>query len=257
MGICGSGSTITNCNNFGKVVANSSTEGKIAGIVGYLYTSTVENCCNYGEIQGSTYVGGIAGQSEGVIRNSTNKAVVTAKSYVGGIVGVSGKAATSDFAKEYILECVNYGNVTATSSDDKGTAGIVGFSYVDVKNCENHGEISGASRVGGIVGGSKYCAASKALTIDSCVNTAAVSGTSKTIAGIVGRIEGTSAYLYTVSNCSNSGNISNTGTGGYVGGVVGYGKYGAVSNNTNTGTISSSGSNVGEVYGQVVNTTQN
>ena len=257
MGICGSGSTITNCNNFGKVVANSSTEGKIAGIVGYLYTSTVENCCNYGEIQGSTYVGGIAGQSEGVIRNSTNKAVVTAKSYVGGIVGVSGKATTSDFAKEYILECVNYGNVTAISSDDKGTAGIVGFSYVDVKNCENHGEISGASRVGGIVGGSKYCAASKALTIDSCVNTAAVSGTSKTISGIVGRIEGSSACLYTVSNCSNFGNISNTGTGGYVGGVVGYGKYGEVSNNTNTGTISSSGSNVGEVYGQVVNTTQN
>ena len=70
------------------------------------------------------------------------------------------------------------------------------------------------------------------------------------VGGVVGRVN---SYYSTITNCYNTGNI--TGSGSYVGGVVGSGSYSTIENCYNTGSISSEYSSVGGVVGDAYNTT--
>lgn len=61
-GICGrfdsSKDAITSCANYGSVVG---TDDYVGGIIGYFASGTVQDCANYGYIEGSNIIGGIAG----------------------------------------------------------------------------------------------------------------------------------------------------------------------------------------------------
>lgn len=74
------------CINHG-TVSNSKQYG--GGIVGQMLLGAVLECINMGNIDAisADYIGGIAGASNAIIRNSSVKSIISADDYVGGIVG--------------------------------------------------------------------------------------------------------------------------------------------------------------------------
>ncbi len=61
----------------------------IGGIVGYMKMGSLSQCEAYGKVisQNGDYVGGIAGQSDSVIRKSAAKVILEGGKYIGGIAG--------------------------------------------------------------------------------------------------------------------------------------------------------------------------
>jgi len=130
-----------------------------------------------------------------------------------------------------VKNCVNTGSISATASN---IGGIVGYSYMGkgIDDCHNTGAVSGISSVGGIVG-YNHC-----LNMDAkfkgFYNTGAISGTGSYIGGIVGN-----QYLGEITYCFNMGNVSG---GENVGGLAGNLR-GTINYAYNTGNVS--GTNVG------------
>ncbi|MDD6735369.1 MAG: hypothetical protein PUE13_03545 [Clostridiales bacterium] len=81
---------IRRCTNSGAVTAKKNYAG---GIVGKMDLGSVMSCDNYGTISSTDggYVGGIAGRSTTVIRNSAVKCELSGGDYIGGIAGEAGK----------------------------------------------------------------------------------------------------------------------------------------------------------------------
>ena len=77
---------ILGCENYAEVTGK---KRNIGGIVGYMAFGLVKDCISTGRInaQGTQFAGGIAGDSEGYLRNNSAKCEITAKSYAGGIAG--------------------------------------------------------------------------------------------------------------------------------------------------------------------------
>ena len=77
---------IHECENRGEVTAR---KNQVGGIVGNMYLGQVVNCRNYGTIESTAgeQVGGIAGYSNSVIRNSWVKCSLSGTRKIGGIVG--------------------------------------------------------------------------------------------------------------------------------------------------------------------------
>lgn len=120
-----------------------------------------------GDVHGDHFVGGIAGQNTGVIRNCTNHATINTTPQqnsieisditmetltitesantvtdIGGIAGISSGV---------IRGCDNYDDV-GYQHMGYNIGGIVGTQSGYVVDCENHGNIQGRKEVGGIVG---------------------------------------------------------------------------------------------------------
>ena len=180
-----------------------------------------------GSIAGSKRVGGVVGsiKASGNINNCSNKATVNASEYnVGGIVG----------AAYY------------TKADKKMT----------ISGCENSGNISSLTGVGGIVGLS-------AAEISSCNNTGAITGNGTSIGGIVGEQKS----FGSVTGNANTGTIENKDKNGYgTGGIIGWVRYHgdgevssyarseiiSVADNNNSGTVEG-GNDAGGIVGTVYN----
>ena len=81
---------IRRCTNSGTVTSKKNYAG---GIVGKMDLGSVISCDNYGDVSSTDggYVGGIAGKSETVIRNSASKCSLSGNDYVGGIAGEAEK----------------------------------------------------------------------------------------------------------------------------------------------------------------------
>lgn len=150
-------SRIVRCHNEGKIDAQGN-QG--AGIIGYLPSQAeMDSCYNTGEITGNFMVGGLVSAVGGnsIISNCWNTGKVHAVNQVGGIASW----ATSNTSR--IVNCWNSADieaegVTAGLNTASGTAhgwaagGIVSRATVSIENCYNTGNVTGASRVGGIVG---------------------------------------------------------------------------------------------------------
>ena len=140
--------TISDCTNYGDVVGSQYT----GGIVGYFQNanSRINNCANYGGIMGiSSYTGGIVGYAVNVqVRNSYNTGNVQGTSYVGGILGRS-QGATSSYTN--VANCYNTGSINGSSSY---VGGIIGYQYQygRIYNCFNTGAVSGSSYAYGLAG---------------------------------------------------------------------------------------------------------
>ena len=226
-------STVLNCVNYGNVTGSSYIIAGIAGSGGH----DIKNCVNYGNITStaSDCVGGIAGSTKntGKIENCYNYGTVKARGKAAGIAGQANKP---------IIGCINYGNVSGTWA----LGGVVGFvdtnATVTITNCVNNGNINATSTgIGGILG-IYYEAATGtgSVTITGCLNNANVKGTWG-VGGIAGDTLGE------IIGCVNNGSISAQGD---LGGIVGM-FYGKAQGNTNNGDVVGSSVYVGGIVGRL------
>ena len=207
---------IENCSNYGKM------QGYIAaGITTDRGTSIINNCANYQEVRGKINSGGISASSSSYelnIYNCFNLANISVdSSYVGGI--------SSDATN--VVNCYNTGKITNQSS----IAGGLIANSDKVFNCFNSGEVT----LNGTFGYACGIAGIGKANAENCYNIGTVkSGTIAT--GITG---GMSAI-----KCYNSGRI--TGGKSPTGGIGGYNV--SASECYNTGDITNSdNSQLGEI----------
>lgn len=199
------------------------------------------------QVKGKNYVGGIVGRyassyswrdindsSSSImwLESCLSKATVTASGdYIGGIFGKMGGSWMSNgatgtyvsFSMEdktfSLLKCVNEGKVSGRHYVG-GIGGEFAMYYTGSSNvvdrvvlsqsCSN-AEVSGNSKVGGILGSTQ---ASTVL----CYSTGTVTASSTTVGGVVGEVSG--GYGTRIANCYSLAPLS-VGTGGHAGGIVG------------------------------------
>ncbi len=149
-------------------IKNLSVDGEIrqtintAGVIGYLYNSTLHNVTNYADITGTNQVGGLAGNFQ------------------------QGKGKTS-------TNLVNYGSVTGTGWQVGGIAGCLGYNLSDLANW---GAVTanGDVNVGGIAGA---CHNDWAGTLTNVINYGTLSNNNKAAGHIVGAVG-----KHTLVNCT-------------------------------------------------------
>ena len=205
---------ISSCTNNAVVNGKDYTAG-IIGFADYLGSFTSSN--NVANITGANYVGGYIGKAVGAeVRIATNNNTITGKGYVGGIAGYAGSFAN----------CTNNGDIISTAAIIENSnscayvGGIAGYA-TSINNCKNNSDITIAHNgqfLGGLVG---YLQCSSGTVNDNNTNDGVISGASH-IGGIAGKVQnsGTWNNVVTISNCTNNKNIS--GTGNYIGGLIGY-----------------------------------
>lgn len=214
--------TVIDSINKGNIKGEGADIGGICGYLGYSDSATcignIDNCANYGEINGTTVssynVGGIVGvvTQSSTVKNSINynsgKVCNIGKdeknySYAGGIVGHLGS-----FGTQKVDNCKNYAEVISTYSNCGGICGL--SKKGDITNCYNSGKISdSAGFCGGIVGAlgtENTTLGYKTSSVYNCVNDGTV-----TAKLIVGGISGSLGYLSTIDKCINNGSINSIG----------------------------------------------
>jgi hypothetical protein len=242
-----------NCSIRGINVSATTRGSGLFGGVGP--SGVVKNLTVYGTVTSTAgTVGGLTGWLGGKLENCTNYVNVTGTSDVGGLVG---NAET----RSQVLNCVNYGNINGT---EERIGGIAGTGKSVFTNCVNFGNVtSTSSNVGGIIGAGtnqdttslqsylrNYGIVTGVNTtggivgllyvkLDNALNYGEVRASSWNIGGIVGRSANTSV----ISNCTNNGIASSTGT--CVGGIVGTNQ-GVLQSSVNNGIVKAS-SNVGGI----------
>ena len=105
-----------------KNVIVSSASVSVSGNVGAIANEASDNARIYncgvqgGSVSGSGYVGSIVGKLDGTARviNCYSYADITGGSTVGGIVGYNSYASTSNDIRTMVMNCMFYGNITAT-----------------------------------------------------------------------------------------------------------------------------------------------
>ena len=267
------GGSISNLTVRGTVAYTNTTttdHSTVGGVVGMILqnaTATITNCKNYATIQApdNCSAGGIVGKNNGgvTISGCTNYGNVNGGKLgknnrsIGGIIGWINQVDTR------IENCINNGAVsstgdTATTAGTGGIVGISGMSRAVIDGCINNGTVSGYRFIGGIIG---YVVQN--ATITNVSNTAAISGT-RDIGGIIGGTDNTKTSstfneLY-VTGATNSGAV--TGTGAFIGGIVGYinSTGNVLTDCTNTGNITGAkcvGGIIGLVNGSKTATVDN
>ena len=223
VGAIGSG-TVSGSYATGSV---SGTTQNTGGLVGVMASGTISNSYATGAVSGaSSHMGGLIGTiSGGTISSSYATGAVNGTTIVGGLVGV--QFAGTNISGSYATGAVNgssnstagglvgLGRGTITSSYATGTVigrtvgGLVGNNDVGVIGTSYaNGAVTGS---GGFTGG---LAGSNTGTITSSYATGAVSGATNS-GGLVGVSNGT------VSSSYATGAVNSTGTGGFVGGLIG------------------------------------
>lgn len=142
--------TIEKCKNTGQIegLAVNSTAGAVAGISGY-GAGIISECENYGKIIAkSNCIGGICGQN-------TAGATISKCFNVGDIIssgdsGTGGITGYQNNAQSITNNCFNIGSVTGV----RNTGGILGSNNVGkISNCYNIGNINGTINIYSIIGG--------------------------------------------------------------------------------------------------------
>ncbi len=93
----------------------------VAGLVGYNYSSTVENCYSTGSVSGSGHnIGGLVGRNyyNATVENCYSTSNVSGSTNVGGLVGYNAYSAT-----------IKNGYSTGSVSGSSAVGGLVGYSY--------------------------------------------------------------------------------------------------------------------------------
>ncbi len=204
---------------------NISTSAEQAGLVGLVSEGASVSGVNVksGNLTGGKATGAIVGRvmKHGTISNCTNGAKITSKtSNAGGIAGAS--YYTAEGKQTVITDCTNSGTIHA---ENVAAGGISGLNTGLIVNCTNTGNVTAITNSAG---------------------------------GIVG-VQQSAGY---VRGCNNSGNVTCNGTLG-AGGIIGWVKYDnnasaypvqniiEVTGNTNSGTITGTGSSTYGVSGIV------
>ncbi|MCT7468337.1 GLUG motif-containing protein [Aliarcobacter cryaerophilus] len=183
------------------------------GLFGYINnSSTVKNIgLTNVDITGNLYVGGLAGENNGLIQNSYASGTVEGNTQVGGLVGRNWRGGR-----------VQNSYSTGTVEGNTQAGGLVGRSEGStIENSYSNGSVNGNLHVGGLVGYQLNG------TISNSYASGNVGGDSY-VGGLVGYND-----FGTISNSYASGSVT-----GYdeVGGLVGL-NHGAISNSYSSGTV--------------------
>ena len=130
---------MTACANYGNVTATSNTVG---GLVGYYSSGTIQDCANYGNIEGTNNVGGMAGYvSKGKMQNVFCYGNVSATNNTkrGGMVcGYSSKGVTEGMVAYYSGAKLTVNSqeqtVKAFGSDNLSEDNATGFTETQLKS---------------------------------------------------------------------------------------------------------------------------
>ena len=225
------------------------TGNNLGGLIGYARSATINNSYSNGIVRGSgytysfypystvdnSYIGGLAGYANGgIIENSYAAGDVLAAGYGGGsnIGGLIGYARSATINNSYSMGNVN-------GSGDDYTGGLVGrTSYGTIDNSYSNANVNGEDYIGGLVGRTSYG------TIDNSYSNANITGTGNYVGGLVGYLEGNK-----INNSHASGSVSGSS---YVGGLVGrfnYDYYGNIDNSYSNANITGTGNYVGGLVG--------
>ncbi len=231
------GVSIVNCSVLGSV-SGSGSSSCVGGVAGYSFSVNIVNCSVSGSVSVSgseSSVGGVVGYSwEGTLTDCSVSGNVKGNSNVGGVAGCSIYSPLTD--------CSVSGDVTGTGDYVGGVEGehqgmtshvetdiVTGNDLIiiddtcPVTGCSFSGNVSGNNYVGGVVGNESI--------VIACYATGNVSGNSY-VGGVMG-VNGSMTACYHAA-----GEV--TGTGNFVGGVVGENQSGILttcywSNNLDTG----------------------
>lgn len=177
--------------------------GAIAGQNG----GTIRNCSAEVQVSGNSNVGGIAGLNgiTGLIEDCSVQGAVDGTHFIGGIAGgnqgvirgCTNSALINTASKQNTVELSDITLDTITDSEASNSAtdigGIAGISSGLIRNCENVGNV-GYPHMGYNVGG---IAGTQSGHIADCVNRADVQGR-KEVGGIVGQMEPASYVEFSV-----------------------------------------------------------
>jgi len=196
------------------------------GLFGYCSTGTIGHVrLDGGTVTGNYSVGGLVGETEGAIQGCSYTGTVTGAGGVGGLAGYANS----------IRDSYTTGQVSASQNSAGGLAGNCRL----IDSCYSTASVVGLSRVGGLVGFTRYgiltysyssgpvaaddyggglVGYSDNADIRDSYSTSPVTGTpeySYDIGGLVGYNSGP------VSRCFSSGPVSGSGSWAQVGGLVG------------------------------------
>ncbi len=209
--------------------------------------AAVRNLTLTGSVKGNHYVGALAGSAAGTDSGRTqissvyNEANVSGSTNVGGIVGTANPTTSN-----YVVVLSNVSNSGTVAASSNLAGGIVGYMEDSrMTGASNRGAVSGADKVGGIVGNMEYGNAQ----VTSVYNDGTVSGSSQ-VGGIAGFVE----YGGMVEKALNEGAVSSNN--GIAGGIVGEIVNGSVTVAGNSGSVTSTGkNNVGGIAGKATGST--
>ena len=259
--------TISDCHNYGSIIATRNAQHRFGGILGFFQsgTVTVTDCVNH------------------TGANLTVASSVAARTVLGGIGGACLNGSSSAMSVT-IQDCKNEAAVTndGASSEIGGISGMLDSEYsggahaLQILNCENTGTVSSSVadngysglgreiRIGGIIGSSDADSGLCSLVISSCTNRGTVSVNGALTSGKsfrVGGIAGLAWYDSLIDNCKNYGDVTcpfvgSSSAGSAVlnmGGILGYlefrssSRYQRITDCVNTGNITTI-RNVGNQY---------
>lgn len=188
---------MTACHNSGNIDGHSYVGG-LAGQVSEpeTYIINISACDNSGKVTGNGIcVGGVVGLCEGTVSQSSNVGTITGTGANHG--GVAGEA-------YYVIDCGNGGNVSGSSF----VGGVAGMSF-GTRCSGNSGTVVGGDHVGGVIGG----VSTDNGWINNCYNSGIISGTEK-----VGGVTGNAKDI--LKNCFNTGAATGTINVGLVAGYA-------------------------------------
>ena len=172
---------------------------RTGGVVGYVWSATIEKVTNYASVSGTNYVGGIVGQyhswQDDFIQNCANYGDISGNNCIGGIVGGSDDSS----GQQNIHNSVNLGNISGNII----VGGIVGYMRdANIQGCVNIGDIvSFGNHSGGIVGDIN------SGIISNCQVEGNISGQTHH-GGLVGKVEDTGSIE--ILNCGVNATVSAT-----------------------------------------------
>lgn len=189
-------------------------------------------------VTGGTYVGGIAGQTDGTVENCSVNGTVTGQNQTGGIVGQNFSTISGCSAEGTVTGNINVGGISGlcVPNYDTGTGSLIGST---IEGCHSTAAVSGISSVGGVLGN-----LGNNSFLMACYSTGNVTVTS-TDGSFVGGVVGINSQG-TVTGCYHAtGEITSLG-GGRIGGIVGENYIGTVAacywdSNLSSGTGSNNG----------------
>lgn len=182
------------------IVKTTGTKKTLGGIVGK-NAGLLKNCTFIGDVEGDSYIGGIAGVNEatGKIMACHTQGFIAGEHYIGGIAGQNlglvlncnneAKVNTSEEETSFTLDDlqgidVTHINDTENTRIKTDIGGIAGFSTGVIQGCQNNGTI-GYQHVGYNIGG---IVGRQSGFINECKNNGMVFGR-KDVGGIVGQME--------------------------------------------------------------------
>ena len=147
----------------------------VGGLVGHIHDGSLSNCHSTGSVAGDTHVGGLAGESGGIVSNTYSTASVSGSFEVGGLIGQNHGTVSKSYS-------------TGMVTGDEYVGGLVGWNHEGtVRNSYSSAGVDGVSLVGGLVGHNR-------ASVSNCYSTGKVTGL-EYVGGLMGR-----NYQGTVSN---------------------------------------------------------